>query len=81
MGAYLRRSAFRAAFFRKTGMQGFRVHDTRHSHASWLANDPRVPIAAVRDRLGHSSIAVTSRYVHIMPGDADPCLAAFGEAA
>jgi integrase len=84
-GGYLRRSAFRAAFWipatRKADVTGLRVHDMRHSHASWLANDPRVPIAAVRDRLGHSSIAVTSRYVHVMPGDADPCLAALGEVA
>jgi integrase len=76
-GGYLRRSDFRSNFWKsavtKAGIPGLRVHDARHSHASWLANDPRVPLAAVRDRLGHSSLAVTSRYVHVM-GD-DPCLA------
>jgi integrase len=83
-GGYLRRSDFRAAYWKpackKAGVPCLRVHDARHSHASWLANDPRVPLAAVRDRLGHSSLAVTSRYVHVM-GDDDPCLAALGEAA
>lgn len=81
---YLRRSDFRASFWepacKKAGIPALRVHDCRHSHASWLANDPRVPLAAVRDRLGHSSLAVTSRYVHVM-GDDDPCLAVLVAAA
>lgn len=83
-GGYLRRSDFRACFWKpackKAGIPALRVHDCRHSHASWLANDPRVPLAAVRDRLGHSSLAVTSRYVHVI-GDDDPCLTVLGEAA
>jgi integrase len=83
-GGWLRRSDFRQHAWKPAvkaaGIPGLRVHDTRHSHASWLANDPRVPLANVRDRLGHSSIAVTSRYVHVMPGD-DPCLTALQEAA
>jgi integrase len=36
----------------------------RHSHASKLANDPKIPLAYVRDRLGHSDLSTTSRYVH-----------------
>jgi integrase len=83
VGGYLRRADFRQRAWmpavRAAGISGLRVHDTRHSHASWLANDPRVPLAAVRDRLGHSSLTTTSRYVHTM-GD-DPCLTALGEAA
>lgn len=66
-GGYLSRSNFRRIWRIGTaaaGCPGLRVHDARHSHASWLANDPRVPLAAVRDRLGHASLAVTSRYVH-----------------
>ena len=84
-GGFLRRNAFRSGFWlpaiRKAGIDGLRVHDCRHSHASWLANDPRIALAVVRDRLGHSSIAVTSRYIHVMPGGDDPCLAVLGEAA
>jgi integrase len=83
-GTWPRRSDFRAHAWKPAvaaaGIPGLRIHDSRHSHASWLANDPRVPLAAVRDRLGHSSIAVTSRYVHVMPGD-DPCLTALQGAA
>jgi integrase len=83
-GGYLRRSDFRYFVWKpavkKAGVPGLRIHDTRHSHCSWLCNDPRVPLAAVRDRLGHSSIAVTSKYIHVLPGD-DPCLTALVEAA
>jgi integrase len=84
-GGYLRRNAFRSGFWlpaiKKAGVPPLRVHDCRHSHASWLANDPRIAPALVRDRLGHSDLSVTSRYIHVMPGDGDPCLAVLGEAA
>jgi integrase len=81
-GGYRSRHDFRTHVWlpavKAAGIPNLRIHDTRHSHTSWLANDPRVPLAAVRDRLGHSSLAVTSKYVHVMPGDDDPCLAALG---
>jgi integrase len=41
----------------------FTPHDLRHGHATWLLADG-VPLTTVRDRLGHSSIAVTSIYLH-----------------
>jgi len=43
-------------------------HWMRHSHASH-ALDRGASIALVRDTLGHSSLAVTSRYTHAKPGD------------
>lgn len=42
-----------------------RFHDMRHSYASWLAKNPNVPFAAIRDLLGHSSLTVTSKYAHL----------------
>lgn len=42
-----------------------RFHDLRHTFASWLAKDPNVPAAMIRDILGHSSLAVTNRYMHL----------------
>jgi integrase len=82
-GGYLYRANFQRVWRPAcvaAGVPTLRVHDTRHSHASWLANDPSVPLAAVRDRLGHSSLATTSRYVHsTTPPDA--ILAALGRAA
>jgi integrase len=83
-GGYLKRSTFRKVFWlpaiEKAGILGLRVHDTRHSAISWWANSG-IPLAAVRDRAGHSNISVTSRYIHVMPGDDDPFLSVLGEAA
>lgn len=40
-------------------------HDLRHTFASWLVNDPSIPLTLIRDILGHSSLAVTSKYAHL----------------
>lgn len=44
------------------------AHWFRHSHASH-ALDRGANIALVRDTLGHSSLAVTSRYMHVKPNE------------
>lgn len=45
-----------------------RIHDLRHSHASWLIS-AGVPLMVVQYRLGHESIKTTSDlYGHLMPG-------------
>lgn len=41
----------------------FRLHDTRHSAATWLAEKTH-DTALVREILGHSSLAYTGVYVH-----------------
>ena len=41
-------------------------HTLRHTFASWLAIRG-VPLIAIRDLLGHSTIAMTERYAHLMP--------------
>jgi integrase len=83
-GGYLARCTFRRVFWlpaiEKAGVPGMRVHDMRHSAISWWIA-ARIPLADVRDRAGHSSIAVTNTYCHSMPTDDDPFLAVFGEAA
>lgn len=44
-----------------------RIHDLRHTHASWLIG-AGVDIFAVQRRLGHESIKTTvDRYTHLMP--------------
>jgi integrase len=64
------------------GVPGMTPHGARHSVASWLANDPTVPLVAVRDMLGHSSLEQTSAYVHHIGGDGDdPRLAALARIA
>lgn len=40
------------------------AHWLRHSYGSFLANDCQVPLAYIRDELGHASIATTSIYLN-----------------
>ena len=51
-----------------------RIHDFRHSHASYLINSG-IPIKAVSQRLGHSSVKTTMDvYWHLMDKDEDNIL-------
>lgn len=44
-----------------------RIHDLRHSHASWLISDG-ISLEAVQDQLGHESILTTRKtYGHLLP--------------
>lgn len=55
-----------------------RIHDLRHSHASWLIG-AGVPLPVIQYRLGHESIKTTvDRYGHLMPGAGDLAAAAIG---
>lgn len=58
-------NGFQAAC-RRAGIDGFRVHDLRHTCASWMVQQG-VPLMEVRDVLGHSSIEMTERYAHLAP--------------
>lgn len=50
------------------GLPHVRFHDLRHANASWLVK-AGAPMTAIRDLLGHSSLAVTSRYAHLRRDD------------
>lgn len=53
---------------RKTGLNGIRLHDARHTHASLMLKQGVHP-KIVQERLGHSSIQVTlDTYSHVTPG-------------
>ncbi|MFF3158001.1 tyrosine-type recombinase/integrase [Streptomyces sp. NPDC057910] len=53
-----------------------RIHDLRHSHASWLIA-AKVPLPAIQARLGHESITTTvDRYGHLLAVLDDEIIAA-----
>ncbi len=53
---------------RRTGLEGIRLHDARHTHASLLLKQGVHP-KIVQERLGHSSIQITlDTYSHLVPG-------------
>lgn len=63
------RDALRTRFLRAreaAGLAHVRWHDLRHTYASWLVQAGQ-PLTAVRDLLGHSTLAVTTRYAHLAP--------------
>ncbi len=50
------------------GVFNFRWHDLRHTSASRMVQRG-VPLNAVKEILGHSSITTTMRYAHLSPGN------------
>lgn len=60
---------------KRANVDRFRVHDLRHTYASWLV-DAGVPLEKVRDLLGHKDLTTTQRYVHGTTAGADVVLSA-----
>jgi integrase len=53
-----------------------RVHDLRHAHASWLLAGG-ADLKTVMERMGHSQIMTTQKYLHTLPDADDKALTAF----
>jgi integrase len=59
--------------------EGVKPHSLRHAHASWLLAGG-ADIARVKERLGHSSILTTQKYLHTLPDlENDAALDAFAK--
>ena len=63
-----------------TRYDGPRIHDARHSHASWLISNGAT-LEMVQDQLGHESILTTRKiYGHLLPETQNRLAAALAQA-
>ena len=63
----------------RLGLQGAKVHDLRHFHASVMLQNGQ-SLLLVSKRLGHASIATTGAiYRHLLPGWHKEAANAFGK--
>lgn len=67
-GRYVFRTTnYRKAFakaLKEIGLENFRWHDLRHTHATWL-RQAGAPVEVVQRSLGHAAIGTTMRYAHV----------------
>ncbi len=54
-------------------------HTLRHTFASWLAQSGSVTLHELRELMRHSSIVMTERYAHLIPGEAQAKAALIGD--
>lgn len=55
-----------ASACRLAGIENFRIHDQRHTFASWLVME-NVPLYTVSKVLRHSTVKMTEKYAHLNP--------------
>ena len=79
-GGQLSRANFHRVWLlacKAAGVEGIRIHDCRHTHASWMANAPGADLSdliRLSKRLGHADLKTTSRYVHAVSRKEDEVL-------
>lgn len=60
-------------YIEKSGVKRIRIHDFRHSHASFLINN-HIPLPAIADRLGDTINTVLNTYAHLFENSVDELL-------
>jgi len=80
-GHPLSRATFNTRYWRpavqRSGVDfNVRMHDLRHAHASWLLAGG-ADLKTVMERMGHTQIMTTQKYLHTLPDADDKALAAF----
>ena len=66
-----------AKLVKRTGLEGIRFHDARHTHASLMLKQGVHP-KVVQERLGHATISTTlDLYSHVAPGLQEAAAAGF----
>jgi len=56
---------------KKTNISNFKMHDFRHTFASWLAQSGAVTLHQLQQVLGHTTINQTLNYAHLLPKHLD----------
>jgi integrase len=70
-------SHFWVKLVKRTGLEGIRFHDARHTHASLMLKQGVHP-KVVQERLGHATISTTlDLYSHVAPGLQEAAAAQF----
>jgi integrase len=78
--SYLLRGEFHP-FIARAGLPRMRLHDLRHTCATWLISRG-TPIPTVAELLGHASAAITMQvYAHALPSGQEVALAAWDHVA
>jgi site-specific recombinase XerD len=77
-GEYFREQVIKPAL-KEAGIQtSIRMHLLRHAHASWLLSGG-ADLQVVKERLGHSRISTTERYLHALADADETALEAFNK--
>ena len=66
-----------ASACKRAGIRDFRIHDLRHTFASWLVKNG-TPLLEVSKLLRHSSTTMTELYAHLAPDHLHQAVANLG---